>query len=262
VNRLAALRSRDLTAAMALVLIALIVGLLPIAGWLRALVLLPAVLFAPGYAISAALFPPETMPRDQRLVLSIVFSISATALGGLLAQVAIGLDRTAFAAIVFAITIGTCAVAGERRRRSGPVTRDRFRLPRINLLSVVAIVLAGGIAAWGIKVATHGVYTQRQKSHFSSLWMVPNKESPSSANTGEVRLGVSNHEAGPVSYRLGVARGTKPLKSWRFRLDPGQRWSRTLATPRTSGAGRLVGSLYRNGAPYETVSLEAGGTGG
>jgi hypothetical protein len=257
VKRLAALRSRDLAAAMALALLGLIVSLLSVPGWLRAAVLLPAALAAPGYAIGAALFRPGAIPRGERLVLTIVFSISAAILGGLLVQLAIGLDRAVFASILFAVTVGAALLAGERRGPAGSPVEARFALPRLNPFSVAAIVAAMGLAAWGIEIATDGVYEQRRESHFSSLWMLSG-EPPVNAGRPihSVRLGVSSHEDAPVSYRLGVSQGPNLLKAWRFRLEPGQRWSRMLPTPNAIGPGRLVGRLYRGGAVYRTVSLD------
>jgi hypothetical protein len=257
----AALRSRDLAAAMALALAALVVSLVPAPSWLRAVVVLPTALVVPGYAVSAALFLPGEIQRELRAVLSIVFSISASVLGGLLVQLVLGLDRALFATIVLLVTVGAALVAGRRRAAAPPVERRRPPRLRVSPLAAATLVTAALVAALAIKTATDGVHDQRARSHFSSVWMVPTG-APLSKTAPNVGVGVASHEPAPVSYRMSVSLGPTVLKDWRFRLYPEQRWTRYLVAPATAGGGRLLGRLYRDGAFYQTVSLETGGTNG
>lgn len=152
----------------------------------------PFVLFVPGYAFVALLFPgrPATSEVEssasddatasglpstgidgiERFTLSVVTSIATVILAGLLLEVSpwrIGLD-TVFTTVALFTLVTTVAAAG-RRRRLPP--EDRFRAPlgswyrtardglvtpetRVDGLLNVAIVLALVVAVWGIGYAT------------------------------------------------------------------------------------------------------------
>jgi hypothetical protein len=261
VSRSSAFGGKDLAATTLLALIALVLSLLPLAGWLTAVVLIPAILIAPGYAIGAALFRPGDIPRDLRVVLTVALSVSATALGGLFVQLFVGLDRSVLAGLLAFITIGAGQVARQRRRAYEPVDGEpRFRPPRVNPVSAAAIVAAVAVAAWGIEIATEGVHDQLQSSHFSSLWMVP-RPSPSAPRRAvtTVRIGVSNHEGRTVSYVLSVRRGPSLLRRWRFRLGADQSWEFAFPASTTAGGRPLVGTLDQGGVRYSSVALEIGG---
>jgi uncharacterized membrane protein len=257
VTRAPTARWQDLAATVVLVLAALLAIVVPIAGWARTTIVLPAVLFAPGYAISAALFRPGEISREYRVVLSIALGVSAVALSGLLVQVVLALDRPVFATLVALITLGACAIAFNRRW-PGPLnaTESHFRPRSVGLTSALAIVAAVALAIWGIDLTTQGVDEQLMRSHFSSLWMIP---STSGGSKSAVRIDVSNHEGRSTGYRLLVKQGTRVVTQWRFRLESEREWRATLTKPAESNGGALTGSLYRNGVLDRRVKLKIGG---
>jgi uncharacterized membrane protein len=253
-------RRKDLEAIVTLVLGALLVSLLPLADWAKTALLLPVVLVAPGYAIGAALFRPGELPREYRVVLSVALSISAFALGGLLVQLVLPLNRLVLACLLALITIGASRVAFHRRQ-TAPLNWAEpppLRLATVNPMAVVAVAGAIAVAVWAIETATRGAHDQLDESHFTSVWIVP----PTQAGTpGAMRIGVSNQEGRASAYRLQVSRGADVLQRWRFQLDADQQWQATLAASLSASSdGRpLIGRLYRDGTVERSVILEIGG---
>lgn len=251
-------RRKDLETCFLLVLGALLFGLLPFPGWAKTAVLLSAVLMAPGYAIAAALFLPGQISRELRVVLSPVLSISAFALGGLLVQVVLPLDRLAFIFLLASTTIVACRIALLRRETSpAPAASRRLSLPRPSRAGALTLTLAVAVAGWAIALASKGAHDQLERPHLTSLWMVPRAPQGSAR---AVKVGVSNHLGGTAAYRLEVKQGINVLEHWRFRLDQDEQWQATLfPPPANSGAERLIGHLYRDGKLERSVDLEIGG---
>jgi hypothetical protein len=252
---------RDLGAVVALALLGLLVALLPVAGWVNAVALLPLVLILPGYALAAALLLPGTINRDYRVVLVVAFSVGASALGGVLVQVVFRLDRPVWAALLFSITALASAVA--LIRRDGlPADHHlvSFRPPRVGALSATAILAAAAIAGWGIAIATGGAHRQLENSHLSSLWVVPQQGGAATSADAPVSIGVSNQEGRDASYLLRVKKDGVTLRDWRIHLVPDQQWQAGLAAPTVSGQGPLLVELYRGGELYRHASLWIGAT--
>ncbi len=246
----------DLTAVVALAVAGLVLALIPVSGPIRTVALLPLVLILPGYALAAALFRPGEISRELRLVLSVAFSLGVTALGGLVVQLVLKLDRPVWATLLACLTVLAAVVALDRRdAMPADSGRTELRLPRVGLASVVAMLVATGIAGGAIAVATRGVHRQQNESRFSSLSLVP--QGPS-GTAPPVSVGVSNHEGRTVAYRLIVKRGTRTIRRWRFRLGVNQDWQAELTASAISGAGPVIARLDRGGRPYHRVALRIG----
>jgi Protein of unknown function (DUF1616) len=214
------------------------------------------VLFVPGYALSAALFLPGEIGRELRGVLSVAFSVGVSALGGLTAELVVGLDRPVWAVLLASATVLAAAVAF--RGRAGSVSegwRPRPRLPRVGPVAPLAVLLAIAIAGWAIASATEGAHRQASRSHFTSLWLVPGGSGAEPAAT----VGVQNQEGRRVTYRLTLRRDARTVRRWRLRLGAGQEWQGELASSAISGVGPLVARLDRGGLPYHRVSLRMEG---
>jgi hypothetical protein len=251
-----AARWRDLAAAAGLALAGLVLALIPVPSPVRAAALLPLALFVPGYALAAALFLPGEIGRDLRGVVSVAFSVGVSAIGGLTAELVVGLDRTAWAVLLASATVLAAAVAIHRRAAvEAAGSEPRPRLPRVGPVAPLAVLLAIAIAGWATASATEGVHRQASRSHFTSLWLTPRDSGEDLAAT----VGVQNHEGQPVTYRLTVRRGTRRIGWWRLRLGAGQEWQGQLPSSAISGAGPLVARLARGGLPYHRVSLRMEG---
>jgi Protein of unknown function (DUF1616) len=245
-------RNRDLIAAAAASLASLGLMALPVDGLVKELLLVPLVLFIPGYALSAAMFP-AALGRSERLVYSISLSVAAAALGGLVWQLAFGLERFSWAAILTAVTLTSCAVA-LRRRVSIPPRRipssPRLTLP--GAATVVGIVAAVALAVFAVGTATEGLQDQRAESNFTALWIVPAR----AGGTMGAKVRVSNHQGAVHQYRLLVTGAGQTLREWDGRLGARQQLQLNLGAALIPTGARLVASLYRDGTLYRRVKLQ------
>jgi uncharacterized membrane protein len=225
--------------------------------WLQALLLAPLVLAIPGYAIAAAIFPPGSIERADRIVYSFVFSISVAALGGVVLQVVLRLDRTAWLILLAIVTVAAGLVA---RWRGGALPIQGFPdrppvRPPSGALWAVALLSALAIAGGAVSIAVEGVRKQQRGQRFASLWAVPERIG---AGAPRVEVGVWNH-GGPAAYRLEVRSEERTFANLRLRLEHNQRWQAMLG-PEVPARGRAVlVTLYHRSAPYRSVELNIKG---
>lgn len=246
-------RNRDLIGAAVAALLSLGLMALPVGGLVKALLLVPLVLFIPGFALTAAMFPAPALGRGERLVYSVALSAAAAALGGLAWQLAFGLDRFAWAGILVAVTLASCAVALRRRAGLAP---DRLRSsPRPVLPGVptaIGMLAAAALAAVAVWTAIGGVQDQRAESNFTALWIVPSKY----AGASGVQIRISNHQGAVHSYRLLVTGAGRTIQEWDGRLGARQQFQVEVGAAVIPTGARLVASLYRDGTLYRRVKLQ------
>jgi len=237
----------DLLICSALAAVALILALLmPEHGPARALVALPLVLFAPGYALVAAAFPASQLGTIERLLFSLGASLAVAALSGLLLHwTALGLRPTAWALVLSNLTLVASLIALVRRRQqpaSEPIQhRVGLTLSQGGLLGLAALLVAGSVL-----IARDGAIQQRATG-FTQLWVLPD----SAAQADSLRLGVSNREPGQIGYRLLVTASGTIIGSWpRITLGPDEQWQATITLPTAQPAAATVEAvLYRLDAP-------------
>lgn len=247
----------DLRLVLAVTALAVVLTVLPLPDPLRTPVLLPFVLVVPGYALTALLFPPGFVSRDERLILTIAMGIAVSALAGLVVQ-AIGLDRWTWLAMLVLATL-TAAVAAQKRRAGLPAPprrANRLALP-LTAPVVVPLLLAVVLAAVAVSIASGGAEDQLERSRFTSVWLVP--AGATTATPGApLELGVVNHEGETARYSLRLVRDDTVLRTWSFDLSDEDEWSRTLTAPASQPGRPLVAALSRNGGLYRRVALEIG----
>lgn len=249
--------SSDLWATVALALFGLIAALAPVDTWVRVVALLPVVLVLPGYALAAALFPPDSLPAAERIVYVVALSISVAALGGVIVQLVLGLDRTTWAVLLFLVTLAASAAALVRRdpmldERAQP----RFVLPRANPLSAAAVLAAGAIAAGAIAIASEGARKERDDIRFTEVWVLP----PAGVAAGEERtvsIGLSNQEGHRAAFQVRVTHGGALLAKWGVSIGDGRRWERTLPPATISPAEPLLVTVLKDGEAYRRVYLRS-----
>jgi hypothetical protein len=227
----------DLVICSALAAVAMTLALLaPEIGPARALVGLPLVLFAPGYAIVAAAFPSNRLGTIERLLFSLGASLAVAALAGLLLHwTALGLRPAAWAVALGNITLVASLIALVRRWRQpagGTLGRVAgMTLAQGGLLGLAALLIAGAVL-----IARDGAIQQRATG-FTQLWVLPD----SAAQVDSVRLGVSNREPGQIGYRLLVTASGTIIGSWpRITLGPDEQWEATVALPTTQPTAATV----------------------
>jgi len=240
----------DLVICSALAAVAMTLALLaPESGLARAIIALPLVLFAPGYALVAAAFPANRLGAVERLLFSLGASLAVAGLTGLLLHwTALGLRPAAWAVALGNLTLVSSLIALLRRWRqpaNAPVQRGTgLTLSQGGLLGLAALLVAAAVV-----VARDGAIQQRATG-FTQLWVLPD----SAAKADSVRLGVSNREPGQIGYRLLVTASGTIIGSWpRITLGPDEQWEATVALPTAQPAVATVEAvLYRLDAP-ETV---------
>lgn len=224
--------------------------------WLQALLAAALVLFLPGYAIAAAVFPPGVLEREDRLVYSFAFSVSASALGGLAVGVVLDLDSTVWLALLALVTLVAAAIA-KARRGALPTRHASDRPPArppSGALWAAALLAALAISGGAIGIAAQGVREQQSRQQFASLWAVPTETGP---GTLRVALGVRNH-GGPAGYRLDIGSGGAILSRRRLQLGPDQLWEERVELAAPSPERPVLITLYHRSTPYRSVELEVG----
>jgi hypothetical protein len=252
--------SSDLLAVM--IIAALSTGLalvLPADSIVRLMCALPLVLFLPGYAITAALFPPRSLGFPERLLFSLGLSVIATALTGLALNLTPwGLQTSTWAIALAAIVLLACAIAWRRRQDAAITvapgdTQFKLRLRDGLLLGLAVLVTATAIGLTRLPVAPNGV------AGYTSLWMIP--ANPDSSN--DFRLGLNSAEFTETRYRLQVSVGDQVVQAWpELSLKPGEAWETTIGVRSDQVvSGTIVADLYRLDDPttiYRHVKLWRG----
>ena len=222
----------DLFAVLALTLLSVVALLSPLHGSSVALLLgVPFLLFVPGYAIVAALFPEQPTGRDSlgshegspdwlvRAALSLLVSSLVVALVGLVLGWFLTISLGALVVAIAAITVCGVAVAGERRRRLPAGRRaDPLAGRSLTLLlggtSLQSVTL--GIAVVALLGATVfvGVTPVQGEQYSEASLLTENADGervaegyPSTFVAGEghqLSLALSNHEGESVNYEVVV----------------------------------------------------------
>ena len=228
--------------------------------WLQAVILSPLVLALPGYAVSAALFPPGTLPGGDRAIQTFVFSVSTTALGSLILQLAFDMHQAAWIALTVVVTLLGSLIALRRRHSSrlqNPRRQDEAGWGRLRppVLAIVLLLVAAGGGGLAVSIAAQGVYDQEARQSFASLWAAPAE--PGGSLDGPLDVGVWNH-GGPSEYRLEVERGGELRGNFKISLDSSGTWSRRLNPRLIKGRGPLLINLFAGVIKYRSVELDIG----
>jgi hypothetical protein len=235
-------------------------------GWLRAVLVLPLVLFLPGYVLAAALFPGRGagLKVEERAVLSIGLSLALVALGGLLLnQTPWGLQADSWAALLGLFTLGAAVVAVLRPLRpasgvgtAGDAEGDpiplQLRAP-VGVRHGLAFAGAAAILAGAVAIAHQGAQAQQAATGFTQLWLVPS--APGAAG-GALRLGVRSAEPHPATYSLRVTVDGVQTDAWpAIVLAPGQTWETTVAPAPEGAMEALLSRADASQQVYRRVTL-------
>jgi hypothetical protein len=238
---------------------ALLSMVLPANSLIRLIGALPLVLFLPGYAISATLFPPRSLGIPERLLFSLGLSVSVTALAGLaLNWTPWGLQTNTWAITLAAIVVVASAIAWRRRQTVASTVAHvdpKFK-PRLRdglLLGLAFLVMGAAIGLTRLPV------TPKDVAGYTTLWMIP-------ADTGsstDFQLGLTSAEFTETRYRLQVSVSDRVVQDWpELTLKPGEAWETTLGLQNDQlVSGPIAAELYRLDDPttvYRHVLLWRG----
>jgi len=233
---------------------------------LRALLGLPLVLILPGYALTAALFPDDTLAGTDRVVFTLGLSLGSTILGGfVLNWLPWGLHPDSWVVLLTFLTLGGSIIAFARRYllalSASPRTEPEADPPMHRspiglsvghgmLFGLSTLVVVGAVVLARTEAAQH------PPADVIQLWMLLD----ATADTPEVRLGINSFGAADGTFRLQLQQEGYILQEWpALEIMPGQRWETTVTLrEQQSGDGPVEARLYRQGAPreiYRQVSL-------
>ncbi len=242
-----------------LLLVSLIASLAALSAWLgltwppvQAVFGLCLVLFAPGYALTAAFFPPRTLGFAERLLFTVALSLISTMLGSLaLYWLQVPLRPVTWALLLAAITYYGSLLAWLRRRfiqSAAPALN--LSLPQAGILGLAGLAVVAAVSLARVPSGTTGL------EGYTVLWILPTNV----VDPPGVRIGITSMEFTPARYRLLVTVDGRPMREWdAISLGPGEKWEAVVPlSAQTAGPGKIEATLYRLDNPnvvYRQVSL-------
>ncbi len=209
------------------------------------------VLWLPGHAIVAALFPSWSLWVTERIVLHIAVSLGVTVVGGYLLNLTPwGLHATSWSVLLGTVTLSAVAVAlvrhGDQPAETPAAIFERLWRHRTSL---ILLVLTGAGMAAAVIVARNGALAQ-PTAGFTQLWIV----STGPAGGENLNIGMRSAETQTLSYDLALLTSDSVVRDWSaIRLQPGQEWSVQIPVPAGVATGQPVAAvLYRQDEP-ETI---------
>ena len=228
-------------AILALTALGLAGTVIPAGGWspARFILVLPLVVFLPGYALANAIFGRRPPAGVERLALALGLSLVTAALASLVLNfLPPGLTLYSWATALALVTVAATAVDATRHPAGPPGStsisaRVKLRLPRRREQVIVAVAAAGLLAA-AVMLARTPLPSPRAQG-YAALWLTRDPRS-----SGLI-LGVRSEERRTTRYvlRLKLPSGTSRRE---LTLAPGQTWQEKLP-----GIRQAAASLYRAG---------------
>lgn len=245
---------RDLILVVALACLAFVAALLSAPVWLRAVLLVPLVLVLPGYALAAILFPLRTISPAERGVYTVGLSIAVAAIGGLLIQLVVGLDRDVWAAFLTAVTIaaGVRGLRGSDRAWAAP---SLAKMPRSLPVAVAVFLVAAVVAGMAIASAGDGLREAQAKIRFTDFWLFPGGNSGAGPNATSLTVGLRSHEGQPTHYTLKLSRKDQLIAAEQLTLQAGEQWERSFAVVTAPSGIPVLATLSRDGLPYRSLNF-------
>ncbi len=256
------------------VVLLIVIAALP-GNWMRIVLGLPFVLFFPGYALIAALYPRATdLEGIERLALSLGLSLAVTPLLGLVLNYTPWGIRLAPILTALTLFIAGCSLAAAAKRKKLPEA-ERFPadvrpvLGAIRGLPWTTLGVSAGVIAvvllLGFRFGVLG--GSRIGEAFTEFYVLgPGGKAEGYprrlivGQPGEVILGVVNHEGRTANYSIQVRDGSELLATFgSIALVNAQKWeSKAVFSPRHPGQRvKVEFLLFQSGspAPYRSLHL-------
>jgi hypothetical protein len=246
-------RSLDLLIATLAAILGVAAQVLALPVGVRLALGVPLLLFWPGFALTAALFPRWMLGWIERAVFSLGLSLMAGILGAVMLNWSPwGLTPASWTVLGSGVTLAACLVALGRRR--GQILPGRITLPNIGGGQLALLALAAVMTVGAVSLSRLPVYPPDLQG-YSLLWLTPEAD----GGTPRLRLSVRSAELTTQSYRLELAASGVTVAEWAdISLAPGQTWETTTFVVGVPTANsRIEARLYRNEEPstvYRRVS--------
>lgn len=205
-------------------------------------------LVLPGYALSAAAFPPEQLRVGERVLLTLGLSLAlGCVLTVALAAVKVRLTPTAWAMALYVVTVAAVAVAFARSD-----ARPKLWFQHVSSLrreaGTFALLGVAGVIATAATIGAAAAARHQRGPGFTELSLVAD------GGAGSARVLVTSHELNRTRFRLIISRSSA-VQTREFTLAPGQTWQVSVSLRRAIGTRALRVLLYRHGDrhAYRTV---------
>jgi uncharacterized membrane protein len=251
--------------------------------WVRTVLGLPMVLFLPGYALIAALFPSkDDLDGIERTALSFGLSIAVVPLLGLgLNYTPWGIRLVPILITLSIFTLGMCAIAVYRRNELqedeafsvpfraafGSLRREVFADEQSRLDKILTVILVLSILA-SVIMLVYVIVTPKQGEKFTEFYLLgPGgmaDDYPTLFNlsdSGTVIVGVVNHEYAVVNYSVDIVLENETIyPPQKVVLAHNETWEEyvTFTPTRVGEDMKLQFLLYKDGnysAPYRDLHL-------
>ena len=251
----------------------------------RQIISIVIVIFNPGYALTAALFPRKhDVSNIERITLAFGLSIATVPLLALILAYSGPIALGSFVAVL-TLGITSCSIIGLYRRRN-LATEDRFTVEwngfryvrqlfpqkqdrRDRILSILLIVSL----LLSVSVVVYAVITPAQSDKYTEFYILNSNGKAadypiqfSLANATPIIVGVVNHEGRTVTYNLVITQNEssklKTLRSEQFTLNYNGQWEKTILL-KPDAAGNNIEFKFllfeqgNNATPYREAHLFA-----
>ncbi len=249
---------------------------------LRTILGIPVVLFLPGYALIAALFPgKKDLDTIERIALSFGLSIAIVPLIGLALNFTPWGIRLVPIIISLTFFILVTAFIAHLRRLKLPenmrfevkfteiyhsLKTEIFVKPENRIDRILTVILVISVVA-SLFMLVYVIVTPKQGEKFTEFYILGTggkaegyPTNLTAGKTSAIIVGIVNHEYEPVNYTLQVKINEDVLKELLIQTVHNQTWEQQVNfTPLRTGAGlELQFLLYKNGnftLPYRDTHL-------
>jgi uncharacterized membrane protein len=212
---------------------------------LRALVVIPVILFLQGFLVLRAALPKRVV-NFEFIVFSIGMSLSVTVVLGLVLHC-----FNALTPLGWGIAVGTvCAGAKVWSRKVGD-GEPLINIPRMPAFmtshaTIACLGIVGTLFTGSLALARYGAVSQHQFA-YTELWIRPADD----RNSGLVSVGVRNKEQHPSTYVLELLANGKVLeRSPQFSLADDEELIRQIpVSVALESDGRVEARLYKTDGP-------------
>jgi uncharacterized membrane protein len=241
----------------------------------RIVIGLPFVLFFPGYALIAALYPrKESLSGIERMALSFGLSLAVVPLIGLALNYLWAISLYPILISIAGFVVAMCVLTYFRRRQLAPEQRfePRIDLPipiwrnQSGLDRVLSVILALAIIG-AIGTLVYAIAIPKTGEKFTEFYLLGSSgtagDYPSDIMLGadaDVIVGIANHEGEDVTYQVRIGLDGAELKVIEgMALHHGEKWEDNVVfAPVKAGDNQKVEFLlYRDGEsePYHELHL-------
>jgi hypothetical protein len=245
--------------------LAVLVALLPdLHPALRITLVLPLIVFLPGYALVRAFQPHDRTGVLEIVTLALGLSLSLSAVGAIFLHLTpAGIQASTWLALLVSISAAAGVISVLRRLRQPRRLGQPAEIPRStprrrgfwlrSFLQAGAFGLALVIVVAAFAVAIAGVDAQPRPG-FAQLWLLTTDD------PAVVTLGVRNEDGGPISVQVRLTRDSNVEAEWKdITLSNDASWTTVVSVPDfAAGSTPLEATLSFMASPdviYRHVTL-------